>query len=904
MSTNKNLLLLILIFSFSNCFINSEEDFQEIDFMTPTRFAINFTEKAYFKYKLQEQKKSIALKFLHANLYTVNIKVYSSFQEDQQLVNYLMAQNQFKEINVSTCDEYVYIVIEEINPYYHYDDYLTIYDSERQIKLENNKVISINNFLWNNKYELFYPISNKSIVLFYNTQNFEKNKRNISIEFEGDKIIDNYEEPTLKKYLNFTGDGFIIINIQNLVEEESEDNNGNQEFSIIIHEVDQPEINFNQIIQNQIDTINYIYNNESQIYYFYTNISDFNNSNTFNFKLNFQYFNTTNVRVLTKVVYLDNEITQEVLEDNLPETNTLPSDYDGESDEFFRIYFNKNISEKKYTYLLVSIEIEDENYYYGNRFLEVSIGDQQEIKDLSDVELNVLQKIEMQTQNYIPYYYKLKLDSSKKYLLALQNQVNFISTFIKGDLINKDNTINTDYLTTSNQIMVLSDIEEFTIKLFGPKRDVFFTIEKIDGSNFEYQGDERNNNKIFELNMKKNEVKYILGAYTFEEYAYGASKVNYYATVDSGDFELYYKNSTNHEESSLFPSEQKYLQKFNELFILQTDLDLFKVVCKSDGVMSIRPQYKTYNVTTHLLEENVDTKIKMAGFSEVIQFSAPIRKNENILYFSILLVNSVNSINYLKDSEISLEISPDVEGAFEKGTINLGQTFAASFNLGNYKIDQLAIHLNSNAFNNEIEIVNIIHDKYTSYKVLNKGENKNIDSFNVAFQISSENKTLYINIENLKEIKISYSIIQSPLNDANYVFTADKYPDSTEKQLEQSKEKIILNNTYYNQTDEVRPYIFFLLSIMDKNIDLNYNIKIDFKEDEDVNPTEEPTDDDNDNDDTTKIIIIVVIIIAVILILLGIILFNYVLKKKRNSSEIEKLSTEPSENIVPSQLKE
>ena len=268
MSTNKNLLLLILIFSFSNCFINSEEDFQEIDFMTPTKFAININEKAYFKYKLQEQKKSIALKFLHANLYTVNIKVYSSFQEDQQLVNYLMAQNQFKEINVSTCDEYVYIVIEETNPYYHYDDYLTIYDSERQIKLENNKVISINNFLSNNKYELFYPISNKSIVLFYNTQNFEKNKRIISIEYEGDKIIDNHEEPTLKTYLNITGDGSIIINIQNLVEEESEDNNGNQEFSIIIHEVDQPEINFNQIIQNQIDTINYIYNNESQIYYY------------------------------------------------------------------------------------------------------------------------------------------------------------------------------------------------------------------------------------------------------------------------------------------------------------------------------------------------------------------------------------------------------------------------------------------------------------------------------------------------------------------------------------------------------------------------------------------------------------------------------------------------------------
>lgn len=900
MSTNKNLLLLILIFSLSNCILYSEEDFKEIDFMTPTKFAININEKAYFKYKLQEQKESIGLKFLHANLYTVNVKVYSSFQENQQLLNYSMAQNQFKEINVTNCNEYVYIVIEETNTYYHYDDYLTIYDSEKQIKLENNKVISINNFLSNNKYELFYPISNKSIVLFYNTQNFEKNKRIISIEYEGDKIIDNYEEPTLKTYFNYTGNESLIINIENFIEVDTEGNNDNQEFSIIIYEVDQPKINFNQIIQNQIDIINYIYNNESQIYYFYTDISDFNTSNTFNFKLNFQYFNTTNVKVLTKIVELDNEITQEDLEDNIPQTNTLPSDYDSESDEFFRIYFNKQSSGKKYTYLLVSIDIEDENYYYGNKVLEVSIGEQVQIKDFSNVELNALQKIEMKTKNYIPYYSKLKLDPSKKYLLAFENQVSFISTFIKGDIITADNTINTDYLTTSNQIMVLSDIEEFTIRLFGPERDVFFTIEKIDGSNFEYQGDERNNNKIFELNMKKNEVKYILGAYTFEQYAYGAFKVNYYATIDSGDFDLFYKNSTSIEETSLFPYEQKYLQKFNEIFVLQTDLDLFKVVCKSDGVMSIRPQYKTYNVTTHLLEENIDTKITMAGFSEVIQFSAPITKIQNNLYFSILLVNSESSIKYLKDNEITLEIAPDIEGAFKKGTINLGQTFAASFNLGIYKSDELAIHLNSNAFNNEIEIVNIIHDKYTSYKLLKKGENKNIELNNVAFPISSENKTLYINIENLKDKKISYVIMQSSVNDSNYVFTADKYQNSTEKELKQSKEKIILNNTYYNQKDEIRPFTFFLLSVMNQDAGLDYNIKIDFEDSKDVNPS----DDNNDDDDTTKIIIIVVIIIAVILILLGIILFNYVLKKKRNSSGIEKLSTEPSDNIVPSKFTE
>ena len=72
---------------------------------------------------------------------------------------------------------------------------------------------------------------------------------------------------------------------------------------------------------------------------------------------------------------------------------------------------------------------------------------------------------------------------------------------------------------------------------------------------------------------------------------------------------------------------------------------------------------------------------------------------------------------------------------------------------------------------------------------------------------------------------------------------------------------------------------------MKQEKDLKYNIKIDFNNDK-----TDKTDQKGDDDDTTKIIIIVVIIVAVILILLGIILFNHIMKKKRTSSEIEKIN--------------
>ena len=282
-------LLIILIFSFSNCILYLEEDFQEIEFMTPTKFSININKTAFFKYKLEEQKELIGLKFLRSNLYTVRVTIYSSYEDKKQLITYSMAQNQFKEINVTNCNDYVYIIIEETNVNYHYDDYLTIYDSKRQLKLEHNKVISINNFLSNNKYELIYPSSNKSIILLYNTQNFEKNKRTLSIKYENNTIIDKYETSEYKQFFNLTGNDNLIVTIENIIEKNEDIELENQEFSIIIYEVNQSDNNFNQILKNQIEIINYIYNNESQIYYFYTDISSFHNSNTFNFKLNFDY---------------------------------------------------------------------------------------------------------------------------------------------------------------------------------------------------------------------------------------------------------------------------------------------------------------------------------------------------------------------------------------------------------------------------------------------------------------------------------------------------------------------------------------------------------------------------------------------------------------------------------------
>ena len=62
MNINHCLILLALIFSFSNCIYLSEEVFKDIQFMDPTKFAINYTNTTYFRYKLDEKKEKVGLK--------------------------------------------------------------------------------------------------------------------------------------------------------------------------------------------------------------------------------------------------------------------------------------------------------------------------------------------------------------------------------------------------------------------------------------------------------------------------------------------------------------------------------------------------------------------------------------------------------------------------------------------------------------------------------------------------------------------------------------------------------------------------------------------------------------------------------------------------------------------------
>ena len=140
-----------------------------------------------------------------------------------------------------------------------------------------------------------------------------------------------------KTYEVEANENFKVI-INNAFDETITSGNQKQEFTIMIREIGDVEHNFNEINVNKTETINYIQSNESQIFYFYANITGLQNLNTLNFKFDYRYFGQNMIKVLSKIISLDEEIKQEYLEDNVPDTNESYASYDMYSDEYYRIY--------------------------------------------------------------------------------------------------------------------------------------------------------------------------------------------------------------------------------------------------------------------------------------------------------------------------------------------------------------------------------------------------------------------------------------------------------------------------------------------------------------------------------------------------------------------------------------
>ena len=865
-----------LLLSISSCIQIPNADFQELETMVKTEFNVNKDKEVYFKYKLGETKGPIGIQFLLANLYTVEVLIYKTSEDTEPFMNYTMAKEPFKEIDVTEFGEYVYIVIRETFEYY-YKDYITIYNPSEIIDLKSGEPLVINKFLSNGKYEMTFS-SGLNSIFFYNTYNTISSNRTLTIATDNDTyIIDTATDNQIKLEL---APGKYSILVEDYFDPEKEKEADLQhDFSLIVYEKEDS-YGFNQLTQNIITKTNYIYSNEPQQFYYYVDISDNHNSNTINFKLNFKYYKIENdIKFYTKIIYLENEITETDLKNNIPTENKNPESYDYDSDEYYRIYFHDEKTDSKYKYLLVKVEITDESYYIGYNYLDVSLGKEVEIIDYTNIENNDAKTIQKKVVDYIPTYLKLKFNSNDKYLLTSQNQD--LTTFIKGDLITTDNKVNEDYLFNTNEIIVLSGIPELTIKLFGATdSEVKFHVEKIGKSQLQYAENERNND-VYEVTMNENEVKYILGTFDYEEYAFGEYKINYYATVESGDFEVYYKNYTGLEGKTLFPAQESQSQQFNKKIIFETNVDLITIKCKKSGSMSIRPVTKDFDEVTHLLEQNSINQITLYDSIEIVQLTTSLGQNIGTVYFSILSLDGQE-----------IKISPDTPGLFEEQTIKNNELFAKSADLSKYKMDQLAIKVSCSSAEKNIEILEIIPNEFNTYTKLEDGENKEISKHNVYFQLDKNVQKLKIILENLQNKKIAYGVEKAATNDSNYLLTAVNYPNSTTVELKDAKQTLEIINPYYNIDDNMKSYTLLLVSVLGEDKDLSYNVKIE--------KGDEPEEED---DDHTVLIVFICLVSAIAIGFITLGLFMIVIKKRNKQNNEAEDDKEMNQKLYTNNLR-
>ena len=246
------------------------------------------------------------------------------------------------------------------------------------------------------------------------------------------------------------------------------------------------------------------------------------------------------------------------------------------------------------------------------------------------------------------------------------------------------------------------------------------------------------------------------------------------------------------------------------------------------------------------------------------------------MYFSILS---------LQGEKVS--ISADTPGLFNDITIQNNELFAVSVDLSKFKMDQLAIRVNSSSLEKNIEVLEIIHNKYNTYQKVKKGENKNIKLNNIYIEINEKNENVTFILENLENKNISYGVIKSPSNNDNFILTANKYHNTTLYNITKKKEIIEIENIYYNKKDDAKPYIYAIISILNNEDNLDYNARV------------EISGENGNNNNNEVLFVFIALISAIVMGFIILAIYLAVVKKKAlDNNKDEKLDKLYSQNMV------
>ena len=811
-------LLLLIHLSLSDyCADVAFDDLQE---NVHQEFQVSPGNEMCLRYLLSDQKSKISLMFFGSNSPSSEVVIYKSPSDirlkDDSYEGYeerfLIDENEFKEIDVSDYDEYAYIIIRDTKDEDTNRGTFILYDSEMPIPLIKGQPLNMKRFMEGKSYEFTYTSSN-NLTFVFSTK--VKSKKYVTVKYGGETKVDKklYETDEILYLINLDS----TVKDLDVVVEEIEPGKENEDFSVVLYENGPNE--FIEIVQNEEKTINYLNldkKGEKQSFFFYYSLNDQYESNTINFKLDPLASEKKYINISAGVYHSAKSLNKQEMEFNFHfDKNDLPIEYDRDSNIFKRIYFKDEEKSFKYRYVFFKVEISNLNEYFGSKDFIITIGDELEVIDLRSVDFYKAEIIDFEIEALFPKYYQLLLDPNERYIFT--SPVPECSMFLEGDLLIKNETnhtlsVNHNYQDDPDELFGLWDYSNFTIRIFGEeliRKKIYIEKFKADEVliNEVMRNDYPLDIELTQEDCRLGKRKYVVGIFNKTLYPKEDEIVitKFWTILKEGEMTLYYRDNILLEGDSLFPIDKEYEVEKDKTFALDNYIDFFTITCTKPGIFSLRSLHKEYSETTITINQNsIDVTSIEGNETTVILLSAPIKLPTEYLYFSLLSVEGE-----------PITIEPDTPGMFNTTTIKGDQLFTLKIKLADFKVDELAVRVNSTE-RAVIEFLEVIRYNFTEYTVIESDGKTTLKSnhFIRFYDKNIDQIKVKVSFNDLNLVPVSYGFVRLSTDDTNYLPLASQFQEEyniTRKNL-LNNEEIIVKNPFKDVKDN-KKYLAFIFSI-------------------------------------------------------------------------------------------
>ena len=584
----------------------------------------------YYSFQNEFEGSDIIINLKIAKGFTTYCYIYDSYDkisvnEKGEYINYLkesvMSENYIllKSSDVSIKKTKYYIVIKDLINSYN-KDYISIFNEQDSIQLENEKFINIDKFYSKNKYYFTFSHTKEEIVSLelnsYNTQYSQY----VSIYYQksGELIYKGEKNKgEIKINEERTDEGVYEVEIESLEEPYTD-----IKLSIILHKYEKF---VKQLKYDTPLTLGYIENKE---FNFYVDIDDydFHDENIITFKFGDQIFSRNLLsHCYAKVMNFEKNDDNKFLA-NMPaqedENEAVFSRLDGNTN-IYQLYFKKTKEKEqnKKSYLLIHLcikleEHDKEEYIAPDEFTIYLSNKPEKINLVEYRNKNGILNKNIKLRQYVPEVYKIILpkidENSVKLSYIFYSSENI--QFIYNNSMLADRTGN----GKSKMIHVLSNSDsgyDYTkviyAKLYGfNSKEVNFRIESNEASIYYLHNDYRGIKSFKDKLTDCSKPFYYIG-----DFGFLVNKGYIYQETFYGKINTYYKGKVNSDESILINEDQKYLVK-NNLIALETSIDIVELKCEFPGFYEV-----------HLMDEVEERDINL--YSKIYNY-LPAKKSLKI----------------------------------------------------------------------------------------------------------------------------------------------------------------------------------------------------------------------------------------------------------------------------------